>query len=76
LDSLCQLISGAWRFWLTPRKAVRTGSREGRCLLADYKDCTGSTNVHDHYHGHAAYTRLNAMLFDTAEIAKAFYCGR
>ena len=41
--------------------------------LADYKDSTGSTNVRDHYFGHAAYTRLNAMLFNTTEIVQALY---
>lgn len=59
--------------WLEcARRAVRVPS-EGRCLLADYKDCTGSQNVHDHYYGHAAYTRLNAMLFNTAEIVRCLY---
>ena len=62
--------------WLEcARRAVRFPS-EGQCLLTDYKDCTGSTNARDHYYGHAAYTRLNSMLFNTAEIAKAFYSGR
>lgn len=59
--------------WLeNARRAVRFPS-EGRCLLADYKDSTGSTNVRDHYFGHAAYTRLNAMLFNTSEIVKSLY---
>jgi hypothetical protein len=59
--------------WLEcARRAVRFPS-EGRCLLADYKDCTGSTNVRDHYYGHAAYTRLNAMLFNTTEIVRCLY---
>jgi hypothetical protein len=59
--------------WLEcARRAVRFPS-EGRCLLADYKDCTGSTNVRDHYYGHTAYTRLNAMLFNTTEIVKTLY---
>ena len=44
---------------------------EGRCILADYKDSTGSSNVRDHYFGHAAYTRLNAMLFNTTELVQA-----
>jgi hypothetical protein len=42
-------------------------------MLVDYKDSTGSTNVRDHYFGHAAYTRLNAMLFNTTEIGQALY---
>ena len=59
--------------WLEcARRAVRFPS-EGRCLLADYKDCTGSENVRDHYYGHAAYTRLNAMLFNTSEIVRCLY---
>lgn len=59
--------------WLEcARRAVRFPS-EGRCLLVDYKDCTNSTNIREHYYGHAAYTRLSTMLFNTTEIAKAFY---
>ena len=59
--------------WLEcARRAVRVPS-EGRCLLADYQDCTGSTNVRDHYYGHAAYTRLNVLLFNTTEIVRCLY---
>jgi hypothetical protein len=59
--------------WLEcARRAVRFPS-EGRCLLADYKDSTGSTNVRDHYYGHAAYTRTGAMLFNTTEIVRTLY---
>jgi hypothetical protein len=62
--------------WLEcARRAVRFPS-EGLGILADYKDSSGSTNVRDHYYGHAAYTRLNAMLFNTTEIAKAFYSAK
>jgi hypothetical protein len=59
--------------WLEcARRAVRIPS-EGLGILADYKDSTGSTNVRDHYFGHAAYTRMNAMLFNTTEIVRALY---
>jgi hypothetical protein len=59
--------------WLEcARRAVRIPS-EGLGILADYKDSTGSTNVRDHYYGHAVYTRLNTMLFNTTEIVQAFY---
>ncbi|MCX5722814.1 MAG: hypothetical protein NT179_12420 [Nitrospirae bacterium] len=59
--------------WLEcARRAVRIPS-EGLGMLVDYKDSTGSTNVRDHYFGHAAYTRLNTMLFNTTEITRAFY---
>ena len=59
--------------WLeSARRAIRFPS-EGRCLLVDYKDCTNSTNVREHYYGHAAYTRTNAMLLNTTEIVRTFY---
>jgi hypothetical protein len=59
--------------WLEcARRAVRFPS-EGQCLLVDYKDSTGSTNLRDHYYGHAVYTRLNAILFNTSEIVRCLY---
>ena len=59
--------------WLEcARRAVRFPS-EGRCLLVDYKDSTGSTNPRDHYYGHAAYTRRHAILLNTKEIVRIFY---
>ena len=62
--------------WLEcARRAVRIPS-EGLGILADYKDSTGSTNVRDHYFGHAVYTRLDMMLFNTTEITKAFYSAK
>ncbi len=59
--------------WLEcARRAVRFPG-EGRCLSVDYKDCTGSANVREHCYGHAAYTRLNAMLFTTQQLAALVY---
>jgi hypothetical protein len=59
--------------WLEcARRAVRCPS-EGRCLLVDYRDSTGSTNPRDHYYGHAVYTRRHAMLFNTSQIVGALY---
>jgi hypothetical protein len=69
---LVEPYDGFERWLECARRAVRFPS-EGRCLLVDYKDCTGSTNVRDHYYGHAAYTRINAMLFNTTEIARNLY---
>ncbi|MGB4070087.1 MAG: hypothetical protein WBK08_18830 [Nitrospira sp.] len=61
--------------WLEcARRAVRFPS-EGRCLLVDYKDSMGSTNPRDHYYGHAVYTRRHALLFNTAQIVRAFCEG-
>jgi len=59
--------------WLEcARRAVRFPS-EGHCLLVDYKDSTGSTNPRDHYYGHAAYTRRDALLFNTSQIVDRLY---
>jgi hypothetical protein len=54
------------------RKCVRCAN-DGQCLLVDYKDSTGSSNPGDHFYGHAAYTRLNNLLFNTTEIVGALY---
>lgn len=69
---LLEPYDGFERWLECARRAVRFPS-EGRCLLVDYKDCTNSTNVREHYYGHAAYTRTNAMLFNTMSIARTFY---
>ncbi|MFQ5991488.1 MAG: hypothetical protein ACE5NA_03525 [Nitrospiraceae bacterium] len=58
--------------WLEcARKCVRCAN-DGLCLLVDYKDA-GSNNARDHVFGHAAYTRLNALLFNTTEVVRALY---
>ena len=59
--------------WLEcARKGVRCAN-DGLCLLVDYKDSTGSSNALDHLYGHAAYTRLSNLLFNTREIVQALY---
>ncbi len=69
---LVEPYNGFERWLECTRRAVRLPS-EGRCLLVDYKDCNNSTNIREHYYGHAAYTRTNAMLFNTSEIVRALY---
>ena len=69
---LVEPYDGFERWLECARRAVRFPS-EGRCLLVDYKDSTGSTNPRDHYYGHAVYTRRHALLFNTTQIARAFY---
>lgn len=44
-----------------------------QCLVVDDKDCTSSKNVRDHYYGHAADARANAMLFNFTQIAGRLY---
>ncbi|MGQ0810520.1 MAG: hypothetical protein ACT4OO_04765 [Nitrospiraceae bacterium] len=72
LWELVEPYDGFERWLECARRAVRCPT-EGRCLLVDYKDSTGSTNARDHLYGHAAYTRTNAMLFNTTEIVKTLY---
>ncbi len=72
LWELVEPYDGFERWLECARRAVRFPT-DGRCLAADYKDCTGSTNPRDHYYGHAAYTRIDAMRFTLSEIARALY---
>jgi hypothetical protein len=72
LWELVEPYDGFERWVECARRAVRCPS-EGLCLLADYKDSTGSTNARDHYYGHAAYTRLDSMLFNTTAIVSRLY---
>ena len=69
---LVEPYDGFERWVECARRAGRFPS-EGQCLLVDYKDCTSSTNVRDHYYGHAAYTRTNAMLFNFNQIISRLY---
>jgi len=69
---LLEPYDGFERWVECARRAGRFPS-EGQCLLVDYKDCTSSTNVRDHYYGHAAYTRTNAMLFNFNQIVGRLY---
>ena len=72
LWELLEPYDGFERWLECARKSVRCAN-DGTCLLVDYKDSTGSTTARDHVYGHAAYTRLNAMLFNTSEIVGGFY---
>ncbi len=69
---LTEPYDGFERWVECARRAVRCPS-EGHCTLVDYKDCTGSANVRDHYYGHAVYTRKDMMLFNATEIVTRLY---
>jgi len=71
LWELLEPYDGFERWLECARKCVRCAN-DGICLLVDYKDA-GSTNPRDHIYGHAAYTRINALLFNTTEIVKVMY---
>ena len=59
--------------WLECARRTTRCQNDGQCLLVDYKDSTGSTEARDHLYGHAAYTRMSAMLFNMGEIVQALY---
>lgn len=63
--------------WLEcARKGVRCAN-DGLCLLVDYKDglAAPTSNTLSHVFGHAAYTRLNTLLFLTSEIVRVLYAS-
>lgn len=73
LWELLEPYDGFERWLECARKGVRC-QNDGQHLLVDYKDA-GSTNPLDHIYGHAAYTRTNALLFNTTEIVQALYAS-
>jgi hypothetical protein len=72
LWELLEPYDGFERWLECARKSVRCPA-DGQCLLVDYQDSTGSTNALDHFYGHAAYSRLSHLLFNTTEIVQALY---
>jgi hypothetical protein len=72
LWELLEPYEGFERWLECARKSVRCHN-DGHCLLVDYKDSTATSTAKDHIYGHAAYTRINAMLFNTTEILKCGY---
>jgi hypothetical protein len=72
LWELLEPYEGFERWLECARKSVRCHN-DGHCLLVDYKDSTATSTAKDHLYGHAAYTRMNAMLFNTTEILRSLY---
>ena len=72
LWELLEPYEGFERWLECARKAVRC-QNDGRCLLVDYKDSAPGAAAKDHLYGHAAYTRTNAMLFNTGVIVSDLY---
>ena len=72
LWEMVEPFDGFERWLECARRAVRFPG-EGRCLLVDYKDSTGSMNPREHYYGHAAYTRKSSLLFNASQIIEALY---
>lgn len=73
LWELLEPFDGFERWLECARKSVRCAN-DGVCLLVDYKDASASPGKPlDHLFGHAPYTRLSAMLFNTTQIVKTLY---
>jgi hypothetical protein len=76
LWELLEPYDGFERWLECARKGVRCAN-DGLCLLVDYQDAdtTPTPTPARHLFGHAAYTRLNAMLFNTTETVRSLYAG-
>ena len=72
LWELLEPYEGFERWLECARKAVRC-QNDGRCVLVDYKDSAPGAAAKDHLYGHAAYTRMNAILFNTGVIVSDLY---
>jgi hypothetical protein len=74
LWELLEPYDGFERWLECARKGVRCAN-DGLCLLVDYQDAdtTPTPTPARHLFGHAAYTRLNAMLFNTTETVRSLY---
>jgi len=59
--------------WLECARRVTRCPNDGRCLLIDYQDA-GEGSPAEHLYGHACYTRLSSLLFQTRQIVNALYC--
>ncbi|MDE0144831.1 MAG: hypothetical protein OXI53_04450 [Nitrospira sp.] len=58
--------------WLECARRVTRCPNDGQCLLIDYHDATGGA-PDEHLFGHACYTRLDALLFQTSRIVETLY---
>ncbi len=58
--------------WLECARRVTRCPNDGQCLLIDYRDAT-SAPTEESLFGHACYTRLNALLFQTRHIVDTLY---
>ena len=58
--------------WLECARRVTRCPNDGKCLFIDYHDTTGVSPL-EHLFGHACYTRLHALLFQTSHIVETLY---
>ena len=58
--------------WLECARRVTRCPNDGECLLIDYRDATGGS-PEEHLFGHACYTRLDALLFQTSHVVETLY---
>ncbi len=58
--------------WLECARRVTRCPNDGQCLLIDYQDA-GEGSPAEHLYGHACYTRLSSLLFQTRQIVDALY---
>ncbi len=59
--------------WLECARRVTRCPNDGDCVLIDYRDAAADRPPHESLFGHACYTRLNALLFQTEHIVDTLY---
>ena len=60
--------------WLECTRRVTRCPADGQCLLIDYQDA-GESLPMTHLYGHACYTRLSSLLFQTRQIVNVLYAA-
>lgn len=58
--------------WLECARRVTRCPNDGDCLLIDYQDA-GENSPAEHLYGHACYTRLSSLLFQTRLLVSTLY---
>jgi len=58
--------------WLECTRRVSRCPNDGQCVLIDYQDAA-SVPPEEHLYGHACYTRMGSLLFQTTQIVEALY---
>ncbi len=58
--------------WLECTRRVTRCPNDGQCILIDYQDAA-NVAPGEHLYGHACYTRMGSLLFQTTQIVEALY---
>ena len=73
-QALCENLEpyDGFERWLECTRRVTRCPNDGECLLIDYNDAT-EASPQEHLFGHACYTRLETLLFQTSHMVETLY---